>query len=1103
MKKWILIFLFIGLLSMPASIFGFTLVVTSSNETCAGNGSMTFIPSDTDPAGTISYLIYLLPNTTTPYTTTNATTLSGLSAGTYRVIAIETVGSVSTTQQTDVVISNSVVPLTFNVQSLNQACSTTSNIVVNTISGIGVTYEIFSGPLTFPLQASNTFSGLPIGSYGIRVFDACGNGVVSTFTVTLNLAGLTIGPPVLTNTAPPSCNFIVATNTITAATGTVIGYPLTIQYTVNPPGGGAPIIINTILNTGDQSSQSISTTIPSYVNQSYNYTISITDACGTNYSNNFNINQNIVLASNIIPINCNQNFFNLTATNFTPPFTLNFTSFPAGFNPATFNPNYPGPFNNVPVVFGSSANPTPLGVYNITITDACGRIGTRTMTIIDLPPIPSVTGTNNGCLTNTGQIVGFIPNYQIVTAIITNAPTSYPFPLPHNVTSFVDSSFVLTLNPVPLGDYTIEFTDNCGSIILPINVTVPIYVDRRLSSQLRPGCDLNKGSVGITSLNGKLTSLTITAAPSGFPFAIPYNGNANIITSGGFYMNNLEPGSYTFSGVDECNFTNTITVNVVGYTISSSSFSLQQNCGSFNIPLNYVSNGTVGESFWLQKLVNPTTNQWGHPSSNIIYIDGTIPNSANSFQLINNTNNLNISFNGTFRIVRNFYSYNNGNEVNNGTANSIDKSCIEYLSPTMTFNESLEIISANRISCSTTGSLDVLITANGTLPLHYTLVQRDGLPFFFDNGTNNLFVNLAPGIYVLQVEDSCGNIVNRQFDVSNLVSLVHINQPSDIVDCQTIITGNETFDITTVTPLILGSQSPANYTLTYYTSLINAQNGTNPIANLTNFNPVTNPQTIYARLIFNQLPSCYETTSFQLFVGQIPRLNLAPDYLNCSTAPVVVNASSGNPATTTYVWSDGTTGPIVTVSQIGVTNLTVTATNTYGTGQACTNTQDITVTISKLPEVDYIETTDWTDTENTITVFTSNNTAFDYSIDGVNFQESNVFTNLDSGLYTITVRDKLGCGIIQKEVWLLNYPKYFTPNGDGINETWYIKNQQLEPDFTVYIYDRYGKLIDNFKSNTLGWDGNYNGVQNVATDYWFVVYRQDGRVHKGHFTLKR
>ncbi len=1104
MKKWIVIFTFLGLLFSTDSVLGFTLSVTPTHETCSGNGAMTFSTSNTAPGGSITYLVYRLPNTTTPYATLSANVLNGLSAGIYRVIATETVGATSTTEQLDVTINNNIVPLVYNVQSLNQACSSTSNIIVNVTSGVGVSYEIFQGPVTFPLQASNTFTGLPVGVYKIRVFDACGSGVVSTFTVTLNPAGLTIAAPVFSNTAPPSCTATIVTNTITPAAGTVIGYPLSIQYTVNPPGGGTPIIINSNVASGNPTSEPISTTIPAYINQTYNYTVSITDACGSNFTQNFVINQNVTLAATIIPITCNQNYFNLTATNFTPPFTLNFNIFPAGFNPAAFNATYPGPYNTGGNIFGGTTNPTPIGNYDVTITDACGRTTSTTFNVLNLPPNPVASGTNNGCLTNTGQIVVSIPNYQIQTAVVIAAPATYPFPLPHDVTASVDVNHILTLNPVPLGNYTIQLTDECGDVILPVNVTVPVYVDQGLVAQLRPGCELNKGSVRIASVNGKLTSVSITAAPAAFAFGIPYNGNSNIAASdGAFYMNGLEPGSYTVTCIDECNFTNTITINIVGYAITTSSFSLQQNCGSFNIPLNFVSNGTANQTFWLQKLLNAATNSWGHPGTNVPYPDGSVPDATNSVALANNTNNLNLSYNGTFRIVRNFYSYNNGSQVNAGTANSVDKSCVEYLSPTLSFNESLEILDINRMSCSNAGTLDVIVTANGDGPLQYSLVEKDGLPFLLNNGTSNIFSNLAPGIYLLQVEDICGNIVNRQFDVLSLISLVTITQPGDLFQCKTIITGAEVFDITTQSATILGSQSPADYTLTYYTNLTDAQNGTGAMTNLTSYNPPTNPQTIYARIIFNQLPICYSLTSFNLIVGQTPKLNLNPDYLNCSSAPVTVNAATGNLPTTTYVWSDGTVGPSITVSQIGITNLTVTATNDYGTAGQCTNTKNITVAISEPPRIDHIETVDWTDNENSITVFSTDPSAFEYSLDGNNFQDENTFTNLTPGLYTVSIKDKAGCGIVDKIVWLLYYPKFFTPNGDGINETWYIKNQQFEPDFTVEVYDRYGKLITNFRSNSMGWDGTYNGAQNFSTDYWFVVHRQDGRVHKGHFTLKR
>ena len=107
------------------------------------------------------------------------------------------------------------------------------------------------------------------------------------------------------------------------------------------------------------------------------------------------------------------------------------------------------------------------------------------------------------------------------------------------------------------------------------------------------------------------------------------------------------------------------------------------------------------------------------------------------------------------------------------------------------------------------------------------------------------------------------------------------------------------------------------------------------------------------------------------------------------------------------------------------------------------------------------------------------------------------------GRHFVYVRDKNGCGIAKDEVYLLTYPKFFTPNGDGENETWRIKFAHAEPDMDVHIYDRYGKLITSFKGSSPGWDGTMNGYKLPSTDYWFVVKRQDGKEFKGHFSMIR
>ncbi len=1098
--KYIVLILFINC----CSTFAFTFSATSLPETCSGNGSINITVNNPNPNGNFVFYVYRLPNITIPYTTVVGNTINNLPAGTYKIVARERIGSNYTEQQQQVVVSSNVIPLTYTVLTLNQACSNISSISVTTITGTAVSYEIFSGPILFPLQSSNTFVGLITGVYKIRVFDSCGVGAVQTVTVAQNTAGISIGPPVITDNNPVSCNSSTISNTLSAISSSVIGYPLNITYTIHPPGGLLPIIINSTLLSGNATSQVISTSMPIYINQSFSYDISIIDACNTTFTSSFIVNQNFSTINNIVKLDCNQNYFSLDVANGSAPYTLNFISAPAGFIPVNYNSNYPGPYNINSIVFGSITNIVPLGNYKVSVTDSCGRTFLLNFSILFIPSVPVATGKNNGCLLNNGSIVVSISSFKLTSVIITTAPASFPYPLPYDASALITASGTLTLNPVPTGNYVILVNDNCSSVLAPLLCTVPVYIDKKLTLTVRPGCDLGKTSVELKSNNGKLVSVSITVAPLGFPYALPYIISNYIISNGKLYMDDLPGGNYTFLAIDECNFSNSISANISGYTITTSAFSMQTNCGSFNIPLNFISNGVQNQTYWLQKLIDPIANTWGSPSTNTVYINGTLPNATNSIALINNGTNLNLSFNGTFRIIRCFNSYNDGVSINNGTVSVTDKLCLEILISNLFFNQAFEIQSISRIPCSNSGIPDVIILANGTVPLNYSIITKNGVAFSLNNGTSNVFYNLPNGLYTFQVEDACGNVANRVFDVSDLASLVNMTQPNDMLQCKVIITGTETFDLTQQNATILGIQIPENYTLTYYTSITDAQSAINAIPNPSTFNPSTNPQTIYARLIFNPLPNCYEIRSFDLIVGQTPAINLQNSYLNCSEGPVVLDASENNILTTAYLWSTGETTPSIIISQPGITMVNLVVTNSYGTPlQTCTNTKDIEVTISEIPKIDHFETVDWTLNENSITVFTSNSGDFEYSLDNNNYQGSPYFTNLPPGVYNVYVRDKKGCGYSIKEVCLLYFKKYFTPNGDGYNDYWRIENSENEPNLKVVVYDRYGKLITSFNASSPGWDGMYNGKEELATDYWFEVYRQDGRIHNGHFTLKR
>jgi gliding motility-associated-like protein len=130
---------------------------------------------------------------------------------------------------------------------------------------------------------------------------------------------------------------------------------------------------------------------------------------------------------------------------------------------------------------------------------------------------------------------------------------------------------------------------------------------------------------------------------------------------------------------------------------------------------------------------------------------------------------------------------------------------------------------------------------------------------------------------------------------------------------------------------------------------------------------------------------------------------------------------------------------------------------------------------------------------------------YEYSLDGINYQPENVFYNIEPGFLSLTVRDTNGCGEVAKDISVMGYPKFFTPNGDGVNDYWQITgiNEEFQPNAMISIFDRYGKFVAQINPEEQGWNGTSSSNILPASDYWFNLRLQDGREIKGHFTLKR
>ena len=141
----------------------------------------------------------------------------------------------------------------------------------------------------------------------------------------------------------------------------------------------------------------------------------------------------------------------------------------------------------------------------------------------------------------------------------------------------------------------------------------------------------------------------------------------------------------------------------------------------------------------------------------------------------------------------------------------------------------------------------------------------------------------------------------------------------------------------------------------------------------------------------------------------------------------------------------------------------------------------------------------------TSTVIITGNGNYQYSIDGENYKDSNVFYEVQLGELIVYVYDLNGCGIAKMKDSVLGVPKFFTPNGDGYNDYWNVKgfDEKFGKQTTISIFDRYGKLVKQISSSSDGWDGTFNGEKMPTSDYWFSISLQDGRIKKGHFSLKR
>ncbi|MEM6684554.1 MAG: T9SS type B sorting domain-containing protein, partial [Bacteroidota bacterium] len=327
--------------------------------------------------------------------------------------------------------------------------------------------------------------------------------------------------------------------------------------------------------------------------------------------------------------------------------------------------------------------------------------------------------------------------------------------------------------------------------------------------------------------------------------------------------------------------------------------------------------------------------------------------------------------------------------------------------------------------------------------------------------------------------------------------------------------GIAVFDLTTLDMTIIAGQ--LNMAVSYYTTATDADADINAIADPTMYVNTTDSTSLmlFARVRQTITGCLSDPIIVMLQVNALPVFTLPADDILCVDAatgtttdgPMIgVDLGAGY----TYLWNtpNGTaTTPTVSVTTAGTYSLVITDTN-FSTN--CSYSDSVTYQASSAPETLNIQITTpaFADTHNVIATVTGGSGVYEYQLDDGQLQFTGEFFDLTPGEHTITVIDTNGCGELIRTFELIDFMRFFTPNGDAFNPTWNIIGLRNQPGAKIYIFDRYGKLLKQISPSGQGWDGTFNGSPMPSQDYWFRVEYVDPfdgtpKEFINHFTLKR
>ncbi|MBV7440489.1 HYR domain-containing protein [Weeksellaceae bacterium TAE3-ERU29] len=474
-----------------AQLQPFTIDVTATPETCNRNGGLSWTVNDKTAGSTITYSIYKLPNQSTAIATTDQTQITGLEAGSYKIVATQTKNNNTNNTSETVTIADNTIPVLYNISNIiDEFCGNDGKVTINVTSGTApYEYQLLAADNTvLTTQTSPTFTGLAAGTYKVRVNDACGIGVVKDVIIkSVTLRNFSYNYANRDRTCERYINLYEGFN------GNIEGHTITHKISYTNPNTGALI--------EKEKTTTITSTTPGYgINngnsyffgridldehfpgQTITYTYTITyDDCGTQKTGTFdalNIGYETEIdgyrrgsrdqcgfsRSMIINLRKVDNHYAFDLTD------IQFTTMPSG---VTQNDLTAKLGNDGDLYISSTANDLPDGLYEGTLTICNGHT---------LPF--SFNYTKNRIISNPNYALNITSQTNVCGSKVASYQVS---PYYSNNVEFIDlpagSNYKINSNTtgllfnVPPGVYHARFTDSCTGQQVPVEFTINEYAE--------------------------------------------------------------------------------------------------------------------------------------------------------------------------------------------------------------------------------------------------------------------------------------------------------------------------------------------------------------------------------------------------------------------------------------------------------------------------------------------------------------------------------------------------------------------------------------------------------------------------------------------------